>query len=362
MEGKAAAPALTVELAPEEGTGPGWLREKIRTLYPGYFALVMATGIISNGFFLLGLKPLSVAFFAIAVTAFVILAAATISRAVMFPRELWSDLVNPKWVFSFFTLVAGVNVLGIQLYMRDAITPAIVLWLFSLLVWIPLSYLSFAVVTFRDTREGGGVMNGGWLIAIVGAESIAALGGKLSTVITTGSDVVFVVAHAFWGIGMILYGIFATLFANRLFFFRVTPEEMNPLFWVVMGAAAITVNAGSAMIIAQSEIGYLSELKPFVEGASLILWAWATWWIPLLVIFGIWRHVVKKVPLTYSPMYWSLVFPLGMYTVATWQLATADSFPFMKDIPSVTIWIAFTAWLITMTGLLHSLFRRRPPA
>nr|HNH87708.1 tellurite resistance/C4-dicarboxylate transporter family protein [Solirubrobacterales bacterium] len=181
---------------------------------------------------------------------------------------------------------------------------------------------------------------------------------KLSTQIGTGAELVFVIAHAFWGIGMILYGIFATLFANRIFFFRVTPEEMNPLFWVVMGAAAITVNAGSAMIIAQSQIGYLADLEPFVEGASLVLWAWATWWIPLLVIFGIWRHVVRKVPLTYSPMYWSLVFPLGMYTVATWQFATADNFSFMKEIPSYTIWIALTAWLVTATGLVRSIFRR----
>ena len=96
----------------------------------------------------------------------------------------------------------------------------------------------------------------------------------------------------------------------------------------------------------------------FVNGTTLILWAWATWWIPLLVIFGIWRHVVRKVPLTYSPMYWSLVFPLGMYTVATWQFATADNFSFMKEIPSYTIWIALTAWLVTATGLVRSIFRR----
>ncbi len=339
-------------------TGDSRLRESIRTLYPGYFALVMATGIISNGFYLLDFKVLSAVMIVIAVGAFLVLAAATIARALLFPRELAADLVDPRFVFSFFTLVAGVNVLGIQLFMRGKLTPAIILWIFSIVVWVPLSYLSFAVVTFRDSRQGGGVMNGGWLIAIVGAESIAALGGKLSTQIGTGAELVFVIAHAFWGIGMILYGIFATLFANRIFFFRVTPEEMNPLFWVVMGAAAITVNAGSAMIIAQSEIGYLADLEPFVEGASLVLWAWATWWIPLLVIFGIWRHVVRKVPLTYSPMYWSLVFPLGMYTVATWQFATADNFSFMKEIPSYTIWIALTAWLVTATGLVRSIFRR----
>ncbi len=335
------------------------MRNAIRTLYPGYFALIMATGIISNGFYLLEMKALSTALLVVDSAAFLVLVPATVARAALYPRELWDDLINPRLVFSFFTIVAGANVFGIQLLLRGNLELAILLWVFSLIVWIPLSYFSFSVLTFRDTERNVGIMSGGWLIAIVGAESIAALGAKLSSEVSSGSELIFVTAHAFWGIGLILYGIFVTLFAYRIFFFRVTAEEMNPLFWVVMGAAAITVNAGSAMMVAESQIGYLSSMHAFVDGISLILWAWATWWIPLLVIFGVWRHVVMRAPLEYSPMYWSLVFPLGMYTVATWQLAAADEFTFMKQIPDVTIWIAFAAWLATMAGLLRS-FRRSP--
>lgn len=330
------------------------MRNAIRTLYPGYFALIMATGIISNGFYLLELKTLSTALLIVDSAAFLVLIPATVARAIMFPRQLWSDLINPRLVFSFFTIVAGANVFGIQLLMRGNVELAILLWIFSLVVWIPLSYFSFSVLTFRDSAGDAGIMTGGWLIAIVGAESIAALGAKLSSQVSTGADVIFVIAHAFWGIGIILYGIFVTLFAYRIFFSKVDAEEMNPLFWVVMGAAAITVNAGSAMMVAEDQIGYLSSMHSFVDGISLVLWAWATWWIPLLVIFGVWRHVVMKAPLEYSPMYWSLVFPLGMYTVATWQLAAADQFTFMKQIPDVTIWIAFAAWSITMVGLIRS--------
>jgi len=338
------------------------VRNAIRTLYPGYFALIMATGIISNGFYLLDLKPLSTALLVVDSAAFLILIPATVARAVMFPRELWADLVNPRLVFSFFTIVAGANVFGIQLLLRGNLTLAVALWIFSLAVWVPLSYFSFSVLTFRDTERNVGVVGGGWLIAIVGAESIAALGAKLSAQVSSGVEPLFVTAHAFWGIGIILYGIFVTLFAYRIFFFRVTAEEMNPLFWVVMGAAAITVNAGSAIMVAEDQIGYLADLNAFVDGVSLVLWAWATWWIPLLVIFGVWRHVVMRAPLEYSPMYWSLVFPLGMYTVATWQLAAADQFGFMKQIPEVTIWIAFAAWLATMAGLIHSVIGRSRPA
>lgn len=339
------------------------MKNAIRTLYPGYFALIMATGIISNGFFLLGIKSISTGLLIIDSAAFLILILMTSARAFMFPREMWEDLVNPRLVFSFFTIVAGANVFGVQLLLRGEVTLAVLLWCFSLLVWIPLSYFSFSVLTFRDTERNVGIVGGGWLIAIVGAESIAALGAKLSAEVTAHADLLFVLAHAFWGIGIVLYLIFVTLFAYRIFFFRVSADEMNPLFWVVMGAAAITVNAGSAMMIAEGEVGYLSSMMPFVDGLTLVFWAWASWLIPLFVIFGVWRHVVMKAPLEYSPMYWSLVFPLGMYTVATWQLAAADEFTFMKQIPEVFIWIGFTAWLIVMAGLLRTILKSsRKPA
>jgi hypothetical protein len=32
--------------------------------------------------------------------------------------------------------------------------------------------------------------------------------------------------------------------------------------------------------------------------------ATATWWIPMPVILGVWRHVYRRFPLKYSPMYW----------------------------------------------------------
>ncbi len=342
--------------------GEGRLRYLVRTLYPGYFALIMATGIISNGFYLLEMKALSTALLVVDSAAFLVLIPAMFARAIMYPKLLWADLINPRLVFSFFTIVAGANVFGIQLLLRGHVALALALWIFSLAVWVPLSYFSFSVLTFRDTERNVGIMSGGWLIAIVGAESVAALGAKLSAEVSAGQELIFVTAHAFWGVGLILYGIFVTLFAYRIFFFRVTAEEMNPLFWVVMGAAAITVNAGSAMLVAESQIGYLSSMHSFVDGISLVLWAWATWWIPLLVIFGIWRHVVMKAPIEYSPMYWSLVFPLGMYSVATWQLAAADEFDVMKQIPDLTIWIAFAAWLITMAGLLRAIVRSARPA
>jgi tellurite resistance protein TehA-like permease len=99
---------------------------------------------------------------------------------------------------------------------------------------------------------------------------------------------------------------------------------------------------------------FLDRLTPLLEGVTLALWAWSSWWIPTLVVFGIWRHAICRVPITYHPGYWSLVFPLGMYTVATYRVALVMHLSFLDGIPAVMVWVALAAWTATMAGLVRS--------
>jgi tellurite resistance protein TehA-like permease len=189
----------------------------------------------------------------------------------------------------------------------------------------------------------------------VGTQSIVLLGTFLAPGWGTRSTLAFFGVHCLWGIGVILYGIFITLFSYRIFFVQLEPADMNPLFWVVMGAAAISTNAGTALIRSTPPVSFLTALKPFVDGSTLILWAWSTWWVPLLVVFWMWRHLARKMPVTYHPTYWSMVFPLGMYTVATYRLSLAAELPLLTVIPRVTLWAALAVWSLAMLGVARSL-------
>jgi len=262
-------------------------------------------------------------------------------------RALWADLINPRLVFSFFTIVAATDVFGVGINLRGFATVALLMWLFALILWFMLIYFSFAVLIFLNTARDANVVHGGWLIAIVGTESLVILGTLVAPEMGDLSSAVFVLIHMLWGVGLGLYGIFVTLFAYRIFFFDVEPDDITPLLWVVMGAAAITANAGSTLILTESGMSFLHSMRPFIDGVTLIMWAWATWWIPLLLLFGIWKHGICRVPLTYTPMFWSLVFPLGMYALASLRLSLAADFPPLRSISHAMVWVALAAWAAT---------------
>ncbi|MGZ5906856.1 MAG: tellurite resistance/C4-dicarboxylate transporter family protein [Reyranella sp.] len=344
----------TASLLPKPRT---WFGNEIATLYPGCFALVMATGIISNGLLFEGHRQWSDALFAINSVAYPWLMVLTIVRFARFEQAAWSDLINPRLVFSFFTVVAGTDVFGIGLDLRGHATAALCLWLFALLVWLVLIYFSFAVLTFLNTAVGADVIHGAWLNAIVGTQSLVVLGALVAPDLGDLGRSVFVLIHMLWGVGLGLYGIFIALFAYRLFFFDVGPDDITPLLWVVMGAAAISTNAGSVLIATDSAMPFLDAMRPFIDGVTLSMWAWATWWIPLLLFLGVWKHGVRRVPLTYTPLLWSLVFPLGMYALASLRLSLAADFPPLSDISRVMVWVALAAWAATAAGLVVASWR-----
>jgi tellurite resistance protein TehA-like permease len=334
-----------------------WLAGQIEMLDPGSFALVMATGIISNALFFEARPLLSDALFAANLVAYALLLIFIILRALWFSRALWADLINPRRVFLFFTIVAATDVLGVGIYVRGFETVAQALWFFALIGWFLLIYFSFGVLTFLNTPRGADVVDGGWLMAIVGTESLVLLGAVITPTLGRLGSSVFLLIHLFWGLGLALYGVFIVIFSYRIFFFAITPDDVTPSWWVVMGAAAISANAGSILLMADSKIPSLQSMRPFIEGTTPVIWIWATWWIPLLLSFGIWKHLVCRVPLNYTPALWGLVFPLGMYALATLRVSLAEDFPPLQSLSHAMLWIALIAWAATASGLAAASWR-----
>ena len=158
-------------------------------------------------------------------------------------------------------------------------------------------------------------------------------------------------------IGLMLYLLIIGMIFYRWIFVDMSPEDLTPPYWINMGAVAITTLAGDTLILGASHWDFLKEIIPFLRGMTLFSWASGTWWIPLLFILGAWRHMYKKYPLKYNPHYWGMVFPLGMYTTCTFDLAKSMRLEFLFVIPEYFIYIALIAWSASIAGLIYSLIK-----
>ena len=217
-------------------------------------------------------------------------------------------------------------------------------------------YTFFTAMTVRENKpsiEAG--LNGGWLLVVVATQSISVLGTLLMGHYADYRESILFFTLCMFLLGCMLYIPLITLIFYRFTFVNVTTASLTPPYWINMGAVAITTLAGARLIIAAPGWTMLNDLMPFLKGFTLFFWAAGTWWIPLLLILGFWRHLYRRFPLRYDPQYWGMVFPFGMYTVCTFQLARAINFPPLLVVPRYFIYLALTGWIVVSIGLIYSI-------
>jgi tellurite resistance protein TehA-like permease len=337
----------------------GWVATAIRDLHPGYFAFVMATGIISTGTFLLGPSWLSRTLLVVASAGLVVLSAALVIRLVRFRSSVAADVRDPARVFGFFTITAGIDVLGVRLAAAGHPLATAILAGLAAVVWLVLTYGVPADLLLGRTHDSvlGGV-NGAWLLWVVSTQSLSVVASTLVPVWPSQSGLLAPVAVGLWSVGLVLYLLLVSLILLRWLTVAMTPETLGPPYWILMGATAITVLAGARILSLPATLPVVKATAGFVEGFSYALWAFGTWWIPLLVILGLWRHVGQHWPLTYEPTLWSVVFPLGMYSVATLLFGKAARLAFMEPLSRFMLWVAVAAWIAVATAFVVWLIRQ----
>jgi tellurite resistance protein TehA-like permease len=96
-----------------------------------------------------------------------------------------------------------------------------------------------------------------------------------------------------------------------------------------MGGVAIMTLAGDHI----HEAG-IQWIRP----ATVVTWVVATVWIPPLVYVAVRRRV---------GLWWAAVFPLGMYSSATYASAVETGWQWLTTVSLVFLWIALAAWTLT---------------
>lgn len=326
------------------------LRAQARALAPGCFALVMACGIVSIDASQHGLPWLARALFALNLLAFVCLIALSVLRLIWFRDDFMTDLRSPVRSAGFLTFVAGACVLGSQsLLLFDGHWLAWLLFALALPAW-PLFGAFWLSALARAAREGTLMRNirGGWLIAVVATQGLAVLllllavrQGRLASLWRP--------AFGLFVLGIVLYLPIIALILWRLLCLPLRPRELTPPYWITMGALAISTLASSLL---------LRHLPPAPPRVALLLpqlvqglWFAATGWLLVMIVLWAWRW--WHVPIRYGIEAWDIVFPLGMYTVGTFELAAALPCPALLAIPRVGVYVSLVVWALAAIGALR---------
>jgi tellurite resistance protein TehA-like permease len=341
-----------------------WMAEGARGLSPAYFALVMATGIVSIASDRAGFRTIAAVLLWLNAGQYLLLWILTAWRLLHYRSALLDDLTDHQSGPGFFSAVAATGVMGNQLILTGAYDLALALWIFGLFLWIILTYAIFITLTIKETKptiDQG--ITGAWLLAVVATQSMALLSALLSRHFEQPVRLhVNFLALSMWLWGGMMYIWMISLIFYRYTFFKFSPADFSSSYWINMGAMAISTLAGSLLIENAADAWFLETLLPFLKGFTIFFWATGTWWIPMLLILVAWRHLYMKFPLKYDPLYWGTVFPLGMYAVCTFEMVRAMSLDFLLPIAHVFVYAALLAWAATFFGLVHSLVSGLIPA
>jgi tellurite resistance protein TehA-like permease len=334
------------------------LTNSIQHLATGYFAAVMATGIVSIALLLQKMIALSNVFFAIDAVLYVLLFVGYLLRVFMFRKEVWGDLTHAGKVFGYFTFIAGSDVLGTRFALAHEYIIASVLGLLALISWIALTYFILVALLFYNEQPIQNVINGSWLVMTVSCESLTVLGSALADYYTNNYWLMFM-ACAFWALGIVIYLIFIAMIMYRFFFFKISTKDLTPPYWINMGAMAITTLAGARLVLYPHSTTFLQFIEPFVEGTTFVLWVWGTWWIPWLIMIGVGKYVLLKERFQYSPALWSMVFPLGMYTCACKMVGSIHGLGLILHMVPTELYIALTGWTVVSASFFYGMIQRR---
>jgi tellurite resistance protein TehA-like permease len=294
---------------------------------PDIFAAVMATGIVSIAALDHGYRVISVVLLVVAACALPIFIVAV---PIAWRQEPW-DINDLDVSLRLCSYVAACAVLGARLAGHR-----IVLWVLAAMALG--GWLSLAPLVARRIWHGRWIglrdrAHGGWELASVSTSGLAILAAELRIV---------ALAVVFWVIAIAVYLAMTGLIGWRAAHDPSAPALVQPDAWIVMGGAAIATLAGDHI----HQVG-VAAVRPVTVGT----WFVATAWIPPLMYVA-WQRIRRRSGLP-EGLWWAAVFPLGMYSAATFAMSLETGWRWLGAISLAFFWVALVAWTLTVASELR---------
>lgn len=301
----------------------------------------MAGGILSIAAGFAGQSTLSAALLAVTLSAFIVLAALNLLRAATCPDSMG----DRSLVLVLFTGVAACGVLADS---RGPLPGAARLGFSAIAITTWVGAL-VAVARWRGRLADGWRslrVSGAWLLVVVATQSLAILAGAAAQQLGYGP--LGALAAALWIAGLVGYGAVIALIVRRLARGAVGVDTFTPDYWITMGALAISTVAALDLIRTAATLDSSGGLRGGVEAVALITWVCGAGWIPYLLLLELARARTSGFSLRYDPQRWSTVFPLGMFSLATYELEAVIRLPVLGAIAGIAFWVGLGLALVNL--------------
>ncbi|KLO46320.1 tellurite resistance/C4-dicarboxylate transporter family protein [Mycobacterium nebraskense] len=311
---------------------------------PDVFAAVMATGILSIAAHNHRYSWISDTLGVIATIGLVLLVALVVAAAVGRRRTLRWDLTDPDVTLRLFTFVAACAVIDTRL--SSNVWVLRVLGAVGLCSWLVLIGVSARNMLARRWAALRDHAHGAWELASVGTSGLAIVIARAA--FHTGHRWWLAVAVVVWVAAILIYGLMTWLILWRVVNERQDRDGFEPDTWILMGGMAIATLAGDNIHVLAP-----AWLAGPVRMVTVVTWVTATLWIPPLIYFGLHRISRRPSMLRFSGVWWAFIFPLGMYSAASYAMAAEIGQRSLLTVSLVFFWDALAAWLVVVVaGLL----------
>jgi tellurite resistance protein TehA-like permease len=325
--------------------------------------MVMATGIVSIATQEELRGVLSAALATVAGGAWVVLLLLSGARVVRATKSVRDELKSPAAAPDFFAFVAAAGVLGVRAVIAGRYEIGLALWTVGVLAWLVLVVAVPVAIGARSHPHvpAWWAASGNWLLVVVATQSLAVLAGGLAG--AGWPHALLLVALCCWVLGLALYAALIAAIGVRVLSSQPPPARFTPDDWIIMGALAISALAATGLLRAERASQFSHLAHTLVAHAGAVTWALASAAVTPLAFLQVRRLLRDRAARRYQARWWAAVFPLGMYSVATHQLAVTLGWHPLEPVARTVFWLALLAWSVTAAAAIGSPLRsNRSPA
>lgn len=354
---------------------PQW-HDVIRQFTPNWFTVCMGTGILSIVLAEFSIVhpifwQLGAGLWLFNGGLFILFGSLYALRWLLYPQEAKQIFTHPSMSLflgtipmALATLINGALKYGVALYGAAIIGIAEWLWYLDVLMAVMVAFV-VPFCMFSCQRHQLQQMTAVWLLPIVACEVAAASGAVLLQHLPASPHAMGILfgSYILWGISVFPAMLILGILFLRLALHQLPSQELAMTGWLAVGpigtgALALLLLGEQATRLLQAT--HFTGLGEFLHQAgflsSLLLLGFGVWWLGIAMMITL-KHAASH--LVFNLGWWGMTFPLGVFSLATLQLAQQLQLYWLLNMGYGLAILLLLLWSVVMSKTMAGFYAGR---